>query len=82
MAESTLCFTIVKVETIFSLLTIEEKAMSDREVACWIVGGILILAAILMGGAGYIGLEQTSMTTNAWIEVAREMSKGLSDLGR
>lgn len=56
--------------------------MSDREVACWIVGGILILAAILMGGAGYIGLEQTSMTTNAWIEVAREMSKGLSDLGR
>lgn len=51
--------------------------MSEREVACWIVGGLLALLIPTIVAV----LWEITIKAEAWVQVAREIGEGLASLG-
>lgn len=56
--------------------------MRDRELACWIVGGILSLVGLVVNGAGYWQAKMVASKYEAWVGVAHEIGEGIASLGR
>ena len=63
--------------------------MSDREQTCWIVGSVIALFGLLTGVFTYnnikvatIKLEATTVKAEARVQVAQEINRGLTNLGK
>jgi hypothetical protein len=54
--------------------------MKDREWACWIVGGVIGFAGLMINGIGYWTAKVVVLKTEAWVEVAHEIMKAVASL--
>lgn len=63
------------------ITTRKESKMKDRELACWLFGGILAFAGLMVNGVGYWTAKVVALKAEAWVGVAHEIGEGIASLG-